>query len=200
MRASAGNVFLKGSRASFKILMVSTNTSSSSVLVLHRSSHLSRNSLSSANDSLESSSSSPSSQTISRHHRQNVLFCIQSPESDTFNLADSRRSSMRPLLLQHLDNEDLAEAIIGRSISWQEDDLTRLHETLFNTPCQHITDTFNLADSRGGHAHVCTDWALRHAADIIEDVIERVHVHLCAIDINIDAIPMPSTPLQSCIL
>ena len=97
---------------------------------------------------------------------------------------------MRPLLLQHLDSEDLAEAIIGRSISWQEDDLTKLHETLFNTPCQHITDTFNLADSRGGHAHVCTDWALRHAAGIIEDVIERVHVHLCAIDINIDAIPM----------
>ena len=65
---------------------------------------------------------------------------------------------------------------------------------------EDISDTVNLADSRGGHAHVCADWALRHAAHVIEDVIERVHVHLCAIDINIDAIPMPSTPLQSCIL
>ena len=41
------------------------------------------------------------------------------------------------------------------------------HETLLNTPCQHVTDTFHLVDSRDGYAHVCTDWALKHTADII---------------------------------
>merc|ERR1712050_232563 len=72
----------------------------------------------------------------------------------------------------HLDGKYLACAWIRCSVRRQEDDFfSWLYLTLFYTPSKHITDTFDLVDTRDRHAHWRTDRALRNTAKLVKDVV-----------------------------
>merc|ERR1712217_919935 len=64
-------------------------------------------------------------------------------------------------LVMHLYREDLASARIGGSMCWQKHNFfSWLDDTLLDTTCKHIPDTFDLVDPRNGHTHWCTHGTL----------------------------------------
>mmetsp|Transcript_109503 Transcript_109503/g.339918 ORF Transcript_109503/g.339918 Transcript_109503/m.339918 type:complete len:261 (+) Transcript_109503:586-1368(+) len=75
----------------------------------------------------------------------------------------------------HFDGEHLAGAGIGCGVCRQKHNLlTWLHDTLFHTASKHITNTLNLVNARNGHAHWRADRPLRHPAELVKHVINRV--------------------------
>mmetsp|Transcript_50553 Transcript_50553/g.140243 ORF Transcript_50553/g.140243 Transcript_50553/m.140243 type:complete len:428 (-) Transcript_50553:19-1302(-) len=80
-------------------------------------------------------------------------------------------------LVVHLYSEHLAGTWVRSRVRWEEDHfLARLHHPLLDTPCEHVTDTLDLVDAGDGHAHGRADGPLWHAAQLVENVVDRVHV------------------------
>merc|ERR1719215_1204653 len=93
-------------------------------------------------------------------------------------------------LVVHLDGEHLAGARIGGSVGGEEDDLlTRLHETLLDTSGEHITDTLNLVDAGDWHPHWGAGWALWHAADLVEEIVQDLDHDLLTAGLDLDTLP-----------
>merc|ERR1711976_1123133 len=93
-------------------------------------------------------------------------------------------------LVVHLHGEHLADARVGGGVGGEEDDfLTRLDNAPLDTAGQHITDTLDLVDTGDRHAHWCADWALWHAADLVEEVVDGVNVELLTAGLNVAAGP-----------
>merc|ERR1719229_832238 len=93
-------------------------------------------------------------------------------------------------LVVHLHGEDLASARVGGSVGRQEDHLLSwLHHTLLNTASKHITHTLDLVDTRDRHAHWGAGGTLRHAAHLVQHIVDGVHVDLLAAHLHIEALP-----------
>merc|ERR1719198_82593 len=93
-------------------------------------------------------------------------------------------------LVVHLDGEDLASARVGGGVGGQEDDfLTRLHDTLLDTSGEDITDTLDLVDAGDGHAHRGSDGTLRHAAELLKDIVDGVAVDGLLAELDVLALP-----------
>merc|ERR1711972_1183251 len=81
-------------------------------------------------------------------------------------------------LVVHLNSEHLSYARVRGRVRWQEHHLLpRLHDSLFHAPGQDISDTFDLVDARNWHAHWCVGGPLRHAAELVKNVIQRVDMN-----------------------
>merc|ERR1719380_562029 len=92
--------------------------------------------------------------------------------------------------MMHLYCENLTSARVGCSVSWQEHHLlTRLHHTLLNTTGQDISDSLDLVDSGNWHAHWCAHWALWHAAHVVKNLEQGVHVESLLANEDIATLP-----------
>mmetsp|Transcript_73712 Transcript_73712/g.208779 ORF Transcript_73712/g.208779 Transcript_73712/m.208779 type:complete len:344 (-) Transcript_73712:164-1195(-) len=80
-------------------------------------------------------------------------------------------------LVVHLHSEHLAGAGVRGRVRGEEDHLlTGLHHALLDAAGENVTDALDLVDAADGHPHRRTDRPLGHAAQLVEHVIDRVHV------------------------
>merc|ERR1712023_371017 len=90
----------------------------------------------------------------------------------------------------HLHGEHLPCARVRGRVSGQEHNLlTWLHNTLLHTACQHIAHTLDLVDTRDGHAHWGTGGSLRNTEEVVEHILQSVHMHSLLADHHIHALP-----------
>mmetsp|Transcript_115941 Transcript_115941/g.328109 ORF Transcript_115941/g.328109 Transcript_115941/m.328109 type:complete len:489 (+) Transcript_115941:80-1546(+) len=93
-------------------------------------------------------------------------------------------------LVVHLHGEDLAGARVGGGVRGQENDLlTGLHDALLHAAREDVAHALDLVDARDWHAHRRTHRALRHTAELVQHVVERVHVELLAANEDVHALP-----------
>lgn len=77
------------------------------------------------------------------------------------------------LLVVHFDGEDLSCARSGCRVGWQEEDfVTRLDGTLFDTASEDITDTLDLVDSRQWDSHLSGGVTLWWLDELLQAVKE----------------------------
>merc|ERR1712039_886177 len=93
-------------------------------------------------------------------------------------------------LMMHLDGEHLAGARVGCSVRWEEDNfLTWLHDTLLDASGEHITDTLDLVDARDWHAHWCRGWASWDTAQLVQHIIQGIHVESLTLAEDVTSLP-----------
>mmetsp|Transcript_49358 Transcript_49358/g.139274 ORF Transcript_49358/g.139274 Transcript_49358/m.139274 type:complete len:358 (-) Transcript_49358:240-1313(-) len=93
-------------------------------------------------------------------------------------------------LVVHLHGEDLAGARVRRGVRRQEDDfLAGLHHALLHAARQDVADALDLVDPGDGHPHRGADRALGHAAQLVEDIVERVAVDRLLAHLDVHALP-----------
>mmetsp|Transcript_81691 Transcript_81691/g.218669 ORF Transcript_81691/g.218669 Transcript_81691/m.218669 type:complete len:492 (+) Transcript_81691:45-1520(+) len=91
----------------------------------------------------------------------------------------------------HLHSEHLPRASVGRGVRGQKHDfLTRLHNPLLHSAGQHITDTLNLVDSRHRHPHRRLRGTDRNAAELVQSIVQGVHVDLLRGSRNHNILPL----------
>merc|ERR1719335_1836795 len=92
--------------------------------------------------------------------------------------------------MMHFHGEHLSHAWIRCGVRGQEQDLLAGFDlALLHSPSEDIADTFDFVDARDGHAHWCTYWPLRHTAEIVQHIVQSVHVHRAAFAYYIHAAP-----------
>merc|ERR1719276_853240 len=67
--------------------------------------------------------------------------------------------------------------------------LTRLHQPLLNTSCKHIPNTLNLVNARDWHPHWGAGWSLRHAAHLVKEIIQDMHLDLLTSILDLNTLP-----------
>mmetsp|Transcript_50613 Transcript_50613/g.140253 ORF Transcript_50613/g.140253 Transcript_50613/m.140253 type:complete len:340 (+) Transcript_50613:578-1597(+) len=92
----------------------------------------------------------------------------------------------------HLHGEDLARARVRRGVRRQEHHLlARLHHALLHAAGQDIAHALDLVDPRDRHAHGRADRTLRHTAELVQHIIDRVHMDRLAAELDVLALPPP---------
>ncbi len=90
----------------------------------------------------------------------------------------------------HLNSEDFADAWVGGGVCGEEDHLlSRLHNTLLDAAGKHISDALDLVDAGDRHPHGGADGALRHAAHLVQHVVDGVDMDGLGAHLNVDALP-----------
>merc|ERR1719359_1432688 len=93
-------------------------------------------------------------------------------------------------LVVHLDGEDLASARVGGRVRREEHHLlARLDDALLHTAGEHIADALNLVDAGDRHAHWGANWTLWDAADLVQHVVDGVHVDGLTANWDVHALP-----------
>merc|ERR550525_1077739 len=103
----------------------------------------------------------------------------------------ARIRKVHPLMV-HLDCEHLASAGIGSSVRGQKHNLfARLHHTLLHTAGQDIANTFDFVDTGNWHPHRCTHRPLRHAAQLVEHIVNCIDMDGLLSVLDILSLPPP---------
>merc|ERR1711920_274726 len=93
-------------------------------------------------------------------------------------------------LVVHLDREHLACARIRSSVRGQENHLlTGLHHALLDAASEHIAHALDLIYSGDGHPHRGARGTLGHAAHLVENVVQGLHVDRLLAHFDIHALP-----------
>jgi hypothetical protein len=100
------------------------------------------------------------------------------------------RLSFRDLLVVHFDGENLTSAGGTLSVGWEEDDfLTSLNLSLFDTSGNDISDTLDLVNTRYRHSHGGSQITARGSADIVKGIKESINVEFLTMKLDVASVP-----------